>query len=130
MLVVTRTVGEQIVIGDAIMVSILAIKGKKIRVGIDAPTSISVHRREVFEAMKEEREGKGPDEFGSLTAPAERPSGPRSPIGLSRNDVHEAIQVLNRYCLAANPDQHAGLLDDLRDVVDLLQSRNTQRASL
>ena len=52
MLVLSRKVGESIVIGDNIVVSILEIRGDLIRVGIDAPKQVKVHRREVFEAIK------------------------------------------------------------------------------
>ena len=52
MLVLSRKVGESIVIGDEITVSILEIRGDLIRVGIDAPRSVKVHRREVFEAIE------------------------------------------------------------------------------
>ncbi len=52
MLVLSRKVGESIVIGDNIVVSILEIRGDLIRVGIDAPKQVKVHRREVFEAIE------------------------------------------------------------------------------
>lgn len=52
MLVLSRKVGESIVIGDEITVSILEVRGDLIRVGIDAPRSVKVHRREVFEAIE------------------------------------------------------------------------------
>lgn len=52
MLVLSRKVGESIVIGDEITVSILEIRGDLIRVGINAPRSIKVHRQEVFEAIE------------------------------------------------------------------------------
>lgn len=52
MLVLSRKVGESIVIGDEITVSILEIRGDLIRVGINAPRSVKVHRQEVFEAIE------------------------------------------------------------------------------
>lgn len=52
MLVLSRKVGESIVIGDDITVSILEIRGDLIRVGINAPRSVKVHRQEVFEAIE------------------------------------------------------------------------------
>jgi len=51
-LVLSRKVGESIVIGDDVIVTILEIRGDLIRVGIDAPRHIKVHRREVFEAIE------------------------------------------------------------------------------
>lgn len=52
MLVLSRKVGESIVIGDDVTVSILEIRGDLIRVGINAPRSVKVHRQEVFEAIE------------------------------------------------------------------------------
>ena len=52
MLVLSRKVGESIVIGDDVVVTILEIRGDLIRVGIDAPKHIKVHRSEVFDAIE------------------------------------------------------------------------------
>ena len=52
MLVLSRKVGESIVIGDDVVVTILEIRGDLIRVGIDAPKHVKVHRSEVFEAIE------------------------------------------------------------------------------
>lgn len=56
MLILTRKVGESVLIGDGIKVSVLAVKGNQVRVGIDAPKEVSVHREEVRERLEE---GKG-----------------------------------------------------------------------
>ncbi len=53
MLILTRKVGESVLIGDGIKVSVLAVKGNQVRVGIDAPKDISVHREEVRERLEE-----------------------------------------------------------------------------
>ena len=54
MLILSRRVGESIMIGDDVRVTILGIKGGQIRVGVDAPKSISVHRQEVYERLRRE----------------------------------------------------------------------------
>ena len=54
MLVLTRKLGESVVIGDKIRVTIVDIHGKQIRLGIDAPPEISVHRGEIYEKIAEE----------------------------------------------------------------------------
>ncbi len=54
MLVLSRQRDESIIIGDNIVVTIVDIRGDKVRLGIDAPTEIPVHRREVFEAIQRE----------------------------------------------------------------------------
>jgi len=63
MLVLSRQRDESIIIGDNIVVTIVDIRGDKVRLGIDAPSEIPVHRREVFEAIRREnlRIGKEDD---------------------------------------------------------------------
>jgi carbon storage regulator len=52
MLILTRRIGETIVIGDDISVAILGVKGNQVRVGIDAPKEVSVHREEIYNQIK------------------------------------------------------------------------------
>lgn len=54
MLVLSRHRDESIIIGDNIVVTIVDIRGDKVRLGIDAPTEIPVHRQEVYEAIQRE----------------------------------------------------------------------------
>ena len=54
MLVLSRQRDESIIIGDNIIVTIVDVRGEKVRLGIDAPTEIPVHRREVHEAIQRE----------------------------------------------------------------------------
>ena len=56
MLVLTRKAGESIVVGSDIRITVLEVQGRQIRLGIEAPTDISVHRGEVYERIKEENE--------------------------------------------------------------------------
>lgn len=52
MLVLSRKCNEQIVIGDDIVVTVVAIRGGTVRIGIEAPPHVTVHRQEVFEAIR------------------------------------------------------------------------------
>lgn len=56
MLILTRRIGEVLVIDDDIKVYILGIKGNQVRIGIDAPDDISVHREEIYKLIKSQRE--------------------------------------------------------------------------
>ena len=53
MLVLTRSVNETIMIGDTIEITIVDVKGEKVRIGIKAPVSVPVHRKEVYLAIKQ-----------------------------------------------------------------------------
>ena len=53
MLVLSRRVGESLVIGDNVVVTVLEVSGDMIRIGIDAPREVKVHRSEVFQAIEE-----------------------------------------------------------------------------
>jgi carbon storage regulator len=56
MLVLSRQRDETIMIGDRIEVTVVDVRGDKVRIGINAPTSIAVHRKEVYEAIRRENE--------------------------------------------------------------------------
>ena len=55
MLVLSRKKDEKIVIGDKITIMVIEIRGDKVRLGIDAPRDVTVHRQEVYEAIKREQ---------------------------------------------------------------------------
>ena len=56
MLLLTRRPGEKIIINDNITVTVLSVKGNQIRIGIDAPRDVKVHREEIYERILKERE--------------------------------------------------------------------------
>lgn len=55
MLILTRRVGETLIIGDDIIITVLGIKGHQVRLGINAPKSLSVHREEIWQRIQQER---------------------------------------------------------------------------
>ncbi len=58
MLILTRRITESIVIGDEVTVTVLGIKGNQVRIGVNAPKEISVHRNEVYEKIEQEKREK------------------------------------------------------------------------
>ena len=57
MLILTRRVGETLMIGDDVTVTVLGVKGNQVRIGINAPKDVSVHREEIYERIKAEQAG-------------------------------------------------------------------------
>ena len=58
MLILTRRIGETLNIGDEVQVTVLGIKGHQVRIGINAPKDVPVHREEIYERIKRERENE------------------------------------------------------------------------
>ena len=59
MLILTRRVGETLMIGDAVSVTVLGVKGNQVRIGINAPKDVPVHREEIYQRIKREHEAAG-----------------------------------------------------------------------
>ena len=76
MLILTRRVGESLMIGDEVTVTVLGVKGNQVRVGVNAPKEVAVHREEIYERIRRERSG-------------ESAAGPRAPQGLAEQQQRQ-----------------------------------------
>lgn len=54
MLILTRRISESVIIGDNVKITVLGVKGNQVRLGIDAPKSVSVHREEIYDRIQSE----------------------------------------------------------------------------
>jgi len=62
MLILTRHVGKTIVVGENVTITVLGVKGNQVRLGINAPKEISVHREEIYDKIQEEKINKSKEE--------------------------------------------------------------------
>jgi len=63
MLILTRRIGETLMVGDDVAITVLGVKGNQIRLGVDAPKDVSVHREEIYQRIQRERGEENTNRF-------------------------------------------------------------------
>ena len=81
MLVLSRRVGESVVIGNDVVVTVLEVRGDIIRLGVDAPREVPVHRSEVFEAIEAANKAAAAPDAGAVSALAAALAARQKPDG-------------------------------------------------
>jgi carbon storage regulator len=83
MLILTRRISEALMIGDDVSITVLDVKGNQVRLGIEAPRSIAVHREEIYRRIKREQAGGGAQHEQTPPGEPHGDSDPSEPSGSS-----------------------------------------------
>lgn len=96
MLILTRRAGETLMVGDDVTITVLGVKGNQVRIGVNAPKNVSVHREEIYQRIQREKEQK----TGASSAESEA------------TDASEEDNIGNQMPVRSNNDSDQFLRDD------------------
>ena len=107
MLILTRRVGEVVMIGNDVTVTVLGVKGNQVRIGVNAPRDVAVHREEIFERIKREEQDGESSHPGSRATVGVLPLIPWTPSGTgSPGTTREAPRLRSDF----TPEPRAAIL--------------------
>ncbi len=87
MLILTRRAGETLMIGDDVSITVLGVKGNQVRIGVNAPKNISVHREEIYQRIQREKS----QQAGSQTSMEDEEDGIGNKMHLPSNDTDSPL---------------------------------------
>lgn len=86
MLILTRRAGETLMIGDDVTITVLGVKGNQVRIGVNAPKNVAVHREEIYQRIQQER---------TQTSSSEDNDNIGNQMPLSNNDNEQSVSEGN-----------------------------------